>query len=187
MGWGDLIDIGGKAFGLWSEKKKGDEAEKQAEHQAAEGRRAARENREISLYDASVATADAIAFDQAAADAVAVHMVRVDRVLGAARARLGKSGVSVSEGSALEVQERIISEGARDTDALIHNGRTGYERRLSAAERYRLLADKGLRDAAAHATLIEQAGRAEQMGHYYAAAGRGAELFFSLGKSEGWF
>lgn len=187
-GWvGDLIDLGGDALGIYGELQKGEDAAKTAKRQAEEAKRAAEANREISLYDASVAAKDALAFEQAAADALAIHMVRVDKVLGAATARLGKSGVVTTSGSALELQERIISEGSRDALALMHNGRTGYERRMSAARRYELLAEKGLRDAAAHAALIEEAGRAEQIGHYWSAAGRGAEFLDTLGRTEGWW
>lgn len=187
-GWvGDVISIGGQALGIYSEYQKGEDADKTAERQADEVKRAAEANRQISLYDTSVAAADAWAYEQAAADAISMHMLRVDKVLGAATARLGKTGVVTTKGSALDLQERIITEGARDALTLMHNGRTGYERRLSAARRYELLAEKGLRDAAAHASLIEQAGRSEQIGHYWSAAGRGAELLDTLGKTEGWW
>lgn len=184
---GDVIEIGGKAVSLYGEMGKASDAEKTANAQANEVERAALANREISLYDATVARKDALAYEQASADALAVHMLRVNRVLGAAQARLGKTGVALTQGSALEMQERIIVEGSRDADTLIHNGRTGYERRMSAASRYDLLAEKGLRDAAAYATLIEQAGRSEQIGHYWSAAGRGAELVDTLGQTEGWW
>jgi hypothetical protein len=186
-GWGDLIDIGGKAIGLYGEKRKADDAKKTAKKQAKEVKRAAEANKELSLYDASVAAKDAFAFEQSAADSLAVHMGQVDKVLGQATARLGKSGVAVGSGSALELQQRIISEGARDAEILQHNGLTGYERRMSAAQRYKMLADKGLRDAAAHASLIEDAGRSEQIGHYWNAAGRGVDLFDTIGQSEGWW
>jgi hypothetical protein len=183
----DLLDFGGKAVGIYGEMQKAKDAEKTAKSQADEVERAAQANKEISLYDASVAAKDAIAFEQAAADGLASHMLRVDKVLGAAQARLGKAGVALTQGSALDVQERIIAEGSRDAVTLMHNGRTGYERRISAARRYELLAEKGLRDAAAHASLIEDAGRSEQIRHYWSAAGRGAEFFDTLGRTEGWW
>jgi hypothetical protein len=187
-GWvGDVLDIGGKAFDVYGEMEKAKDAEQTAERQADEIKRAAEANKEISLYDASVMRKDAVAFEQAAAHALGIHMQRVDKVLGAASARLGKAGVVTTTGSALDLQERIIAEGSRDAVTLMNNGMTGYQRRLSAARRYELLAEKGLRDAAAHASLIERAGHDEQIGHYWSAAGRGAELFDTLGRSEGWW
>jgi hypothetical protein len=186
-GWGDWLDLAGKAFGIYSDLSAGEAADDAARKQADEYERAAKANAQLSLYDSSVARKDAMAFEQQSAAALAIHMQQVDKVLGAARARLGKTGVSVSEGSALAMQTRIISEGERDALTLMHNGRTGYERRMSAARRYEMLAEKGLRDAAAHASLIESAGRSEQIGHYWSAAGRGAEFVESLGRSEGWW
>jgi len=184
---GDLITLGGQAAGIYADVSAGNDADDIAKKQADEYKRVALANRDISLYDASVAAKDAVAFEQQAAVSTAINIERMDKVLGAARASLGKSGVSVSEGSALDLQRQIIMDAERDISTMIHNGKTGYERRMSASRRYELLADKGLRDAAAHATIIEDAARSEQLGHYWSAAGRGAEFVETLGRSEGWW
>jgi hypothetical protein len=183
---GSVVKGVGGILGFAGEQEAGDAARDQADRQAAEAKRVAEENKEISLYDASVMEKDAIAAEYAHGVKLQNQMRAADLLLGKGTARLGKSGVSVSEGSALDAQVEIVREARRESDIIVNDGVTARERRRSAAERYRLLADKGLRDAAAHASILESAGAAEQSQHQLASYGQllnSSESIYSVGES----
>lgn len=190
---GDIGKAVGGFLGFKAEEKQSKEVEKAAKRQAEEEARVAEDNRQISLYDASVMEKDAVAAENAAAFKLQNHIRAADALLGKATARLGKAGVVVSSGSALDKQVDIIHEAQREADIIIHDGKTARDRRLSAAERYYMLAEKGLRDAAAHGSILESAAAAESTQHKYASYGAlissadsFSELFKGSTGKEGW-
>jgi hypothetical protein len=181
LGWlGIGLQAAGTALSFFGEKEKAESAEEYYEDLAAEEKRVAEANKEISLYDASVAEKDAYYEEQATALELALHYRQVEQVLGTQAARYAKSGVVISSDSPLDTMMQTVSDGIRDAEIIANNGLTAAARKRSLAARYRLLAEKGLRDAAAQAHLLEKAGAAEKTGYMYSAFGKLAEGVYNI-------
>lgn len=191
MSWGSIIstalDVVSAGWGIYSSYQAGAAAEEQGEAQAAEVLATAEENAAISRYDASVALADAVASEIQAGYRLKVHNKTVDRLLGAQSARFAKGGVAVSEGSPLDVRLSDISKAAQDAEVIIYNGLSAAERRRSAAARYEMLAAAGLRDAAAHATLIEDSADYTATSYYMQAGVKGLSSLADMATEYNWW
>lgn len=184
---GSLIQAGGSLLGIFGKVGQGEAAEDYYDDLADEQRRVAEVNRQISLEDASVAEKDAFFAEQSAALALSIHMKKLDHILGSQKARYAKSGVAVGSGSPLETMMSTLEDGLKDAKTIIYNGKTAAERRRDLARRYRKLAEAGLREAAAQAALLEDAGAAEKRGWLFSAGGDLAQGIFALGEEMGWF
>jgi len=161
-------------------------SEDQAEAQASQVQAAAAENRRISLYDASVADDDARATEYAAGLALRSHLKKAERLVSSQRARFAKAGVVVSSGSPMDVIAETAGELAFDAEVLRYEGQTRADRYRSLASRYRMLADAGLRDAAAQAALIEDAGEDRSLAYLLSGGAKTIGAGYELAKGFGW-
>lgn len=155
MGWGEVI--GGLVQG-YSSYKESEAVEDRYDAQADSITSSAAANAAISEYDATVAEKDAMEIEIQAGLALKQHKKKIVSLISSQRAGFGKAGVAINTGSALDVMANTAKEGARDAEVIMYNGKTARERQLSLAKRYRMLAGANLRDAAAQASLIEDAG-----------------------------
>jgi len=153
----DAVGIGGMVmdyFGSEDEKKA---ISKAADRQEAELLRVAMANKELSLYDARVMR-DVGIDRRFQADMKAGLMYKeLQKLLASQRTRYAKSGVALKMGSPVDVMEETTKAGARDIMNVKYKGRAAKAEADSLSARYKLLADKGLRDAAATASLIQEA------------------------------
>lgn len=179
-GAGTVIDW----LGSEDEKKA---VEKQAEKQADEAKRVAEANKEISLYDAEVARRIGLQ-KKFEADAQAGLMYNnLQKLLAAQRTRYGKAGVALKAGSPVDVMEQTTIDAAKDIMNIKYKGQSAKASADSLAERYKLLADKGLRDAAAQASLIEDAAADTVEALKWKQYGTAVGDIYTLGKEYSWF
>lgn len=158
MGWGE---IAGAAISLWSSSKEADALEDRADDQADAINSTAAYNKKISDYDVSVAEKDALEIEVQAGLGLQQHKANVRRIISTQRSSYAASGVAMNVGTPVDVMAHTAAEGAKDAEVIRYNGQTKKERQLSLAARYKLLGEGGLRDAAAQATLIQEAGEYE--------------------------
>lgn len=164
-----------------------DRIDESTKRQQEEQRRVAAANKELSLYDARVA--ERVGLNKKfEADAQAGLMYKeLQKVLGTQRSRIAKSGVSLKEGSAVDVMKETSRRAAKDIMNIKYKGRSAQEAANSQAAKYRMLAEKGMRDAAANSALIAEAAADQksaigwqQVGNLVSTAGKVAETV-------GWF
>ncbi len=187
MGWFDSGSSGsswagliGAGLSIYSKTKEADAVEDQAKAQADAVASSAAANAKISRYDATVAEKDALEVELQAGIALRQHKKKIASLLSSQRAGYGAAGVAINTGSALEVMADTAAEGARDAEMIMYNGQTNAERQRSLAKRYRMLADSGLRDAAAQAALIEDAGDYTSKALQISALSEGITKAFSI-------
>ncbi|MEJ2118992.1 MAG: hypothetical protein P8Y36_14360 [Alphaproteobacteria bacterium] len=188
MSWLSAVaNIAGVAVSAYGAYSASQQAEETGETNAAEVRRAAAANAEISRYDASVAELEAFRAEWRAGIELKNHMLGVDRLIGRQRARLGKSCVVLSKGSASEIVRETARLAKIDSQMIVNNGKTARDTALSAAHRYKLLASKGLRDAAATASIITAA--AQDRSDMYLMQGISSAVsgLANLADQQGWF
>jgi len=149
----ELFTIGSMAASLWGSKKESDSVTDTANRQAAEYTATAEANKLISDYDAKITLQAAIEQEYTTNQAVARHRDQVDQFMGAQRARFSKSGVAVGKGSALEVQEYSLDEARSQEMVIRREGQKKAQSLRSLADRYTMLGEKGLRDAASASAL----------------------------------
>lgn len=180
----DIVDVGFDIFGTYTT---GQTIESQSEAQAAELKRVAEANAKLSLIDAAVAEKDALAIEFQTQVALGLHLRNTSRLLSKQRALTGKSGVAVGTGSPLDVMADSASEAAKDTELIKYEGRTGAQRSRDLANRYRLLAKHGLRDAAAQSILIQDAARDKTKAVLIEGAGGIFQDIANIGQEKGWW
>lgn len=186
MGIGSLIGLVGSGISAWSQWQAGESANAKASDQADHLRQVAAANREISLLDASAAEKDAAVAETAYGWRLRRHLVQVGKLVGSARTGYAKGGVAIS-GSALDTVARIARDGAEDAALIAHEGKTAGDRGREVAERYRALADAGLRDAAFQASLIESAGADQAFYGRLQSASTSLAGVYDYGESKGWW
>jgi len=155
---GNVVDIAGTGIGLYSDYKSGKEAKKSAEDQADSIIEAAENNRQLSLYDASVSEKEAIEAFKSNQRNLKLHYRMADSLLGAQTVSYAKGGAVASTGTPIDVMEQTAIRLGEDARIIQYEGKKAVDQRKSLAHRYRLLADAGLRDASATAALIEKTG-----------------------------
>ena len=181
MGWTDIVSsvakVGGAVIGMIGDKKKSDAAQDYADKQGDATLEAAQVNKELSLYDASIAEKEATeAFLQYNRNII-LHNRMSTQLMGKQRTTYAKSGVIPGTGTPMDVQIRTGQELAEDAAVIKYEGQKAVERRRGIAQRYRLLAEKGLRDAGNTASLLHDTADWESMGFKYDSYSRGINLF----------
>jgi hypothetical protein len=173
------------ATGLFGAHKQASAAEDQASDQAAETRRVAEFNRELSYYDAEVAKEEGQRIFERTAGQLYNTRYALESLLGTQMTRYAKSGVAVGTGSPLDVAAETGKIIARDVEMIKNEGRTGMQRAASLAERYKMLGDEGFRDAFVTAAMIESAGSDRALAYRISGVSQAAAGFFKLGESYG--
>ena len=181
MGWSDIVSsvakVGGAVIGMIGDKKKSDAAQDYADKQGDATLASAEANKELSLYDASVAEQEAgESFKQYNRNLI-LHNRMSTQLLGKQRTTVAKSGVVSGTGTPLDVMIQTGKELAEDASIIKYEGQKAVERRKGIAQRYRLLADKGLRDAANTASLLQDTAKWESTGYKLDSLQKGISLF----------
>jgi hypothetical protein len=189
--WGGVIgtglQIGGAIAGGVASYNAASAAEDQADAQAAELQRVAKENAKISRYDATVAEEQARAeYDTTVAE-FKKHYFDVNKLLAEQKTRFAKGGVAGGTGTPLSVRGNTAKRAYEDGQILLHNGENAVQRQKSLAKRYRMLADAGLRDSAAQASMIRDAGTDAATSYYVSGATNLLNDMYKIGDSFGWF
>lgn len=183
---GTILQVGGGVM-EWISGSEAEEAKKDAaKRQAEEYQRVAEANRAISLYDAEVARRSGLQqrFEH---DAQAGFLYRdLKNLMSTQRTRFAKSGVSIGEGSPVDVIEETLVNGAKDIMNLKYKGDTAKAKADSLANRYIALADQGLRDAAAQASLVEAAASDAVESMRWEKYGSAAKKIYNIGKEYEW-
>ena len=154
-----ILGIVGIGAGMWASNNAANAAQDNANAQAAANAVAAANNSAISRYDALVARQDALYAETSTGDDVREFLRQANQLVSAQKTNFAKSGVTMT-GSAKTVTDFTRRELARRTEIIRFNGLTAAQAKLSLAKRYDMLAESGLRDAAAQSFQIQQAGAA---------------------------
>lgn len=185
--FGTLLDIGSAAADIFGNVKKGDESKKIAEQNAEAIRQQAENNKQVSLYDASVAEAQARELYKRNQLELNSFIQQGNAFLGQQKARISKSGVAVGTGSALTVYAKSAYEIQKDVNIIKYNGQSAISRAKSLARRYKILAELGLRDAAAQASIMEETGALAQQESYFKAISSGLNSLSELNQKYNFF
>lgn len=182
-----VVGAAGIGISLFSSKKQSDAAKKVSRQQAENIEKAAAENRKLSLYDASVAMEAAGNERVAMGFKLRQHLEYVNKFLGAQRTRFAKSGVVTTTGSPASVMRETIEKGIEDYQTLRYEGLKAIKQNKSLAKRYRMLADAGMRDAAAQASVVRAEGKAASSAYMLSGISTGLQQIYSLGSDQGWW
>jgi len=134
-----------------------DDAEDYADAQAAELARVAAANAELSYRDAETAMRLGQKKNFEANAKAGLMYNNLQKLSATQRTRYAKSGVNIKEGSPVEVMEETVAAGAKDIMNIKYGGKSAQSEANSLARRYVTLAENGMRDAAAQASLIQDA------------------------------
>jgi hypothetical protein len=188
MSWlGGALQLGGAALGLIGSHNAAESAKDQAKDQAKEYKRAAEANSKISRYDAEVAENNALAEHAATVAQFKKHYYDTNRLLASQRASFAKAGVSVGTGTPVNVFGDTARRAYEDGQTILHEGQNAVERFKSQAKRFRMLADSGLRDAAAQASLLRSAASDRATGYYIQGATTFASNLYNFDNEFGIF
>lgn len=187
MSWGTALSIIGIGASLYGSHQSASAANDQASAQAASIRETAAHNAAISKYDALVARGEAQEAALKTNKELAQHRRYGDLFLSSQRARYGKSGVAVGTGTPLEVMALTQDEFLEDERIIAYEGLKDIQRAGSLARRYDALAEAGLRDAAAQASLTIRAGRDRSNASLIQGVSQVAQQTYQLGSNSGWW
>jgi len=154
---GDAVGLAGTVLGYFGSEDEKKAVSKAADRQEAELIRVAMANKEISLYDANAARNIGITRRFEADAEAGIMYNNMQKLLSAQRVRFAKSGVALKMGTPVDVMERTTRAAAKDIMNIKYKGRSAKAEADSLAQRYKLLGDKGMRDSAATASLIQEA------------------------------
>ena len=182
----DLIEDVGDMFtgGAYSQE---DAYKEQSKEQAKELKRIAKDNAEISRYDAQVAIKTAESIRKKAERDFQLRFRHMERLLGAQKAAFASAGVRVGEGTPINVMSETATAAMRDASIEYYENRSAEERARSQAERFELLAEKGLREAGGAAYLTEQAGQNASNNALNQGYATGAKNIYTIGEVIGWW
>jgi hypothetical protein len=157
--WGAIIGIGASLVGS---ALAGDAAGDAADAQAALNAKQAAENAKISREDARVARETAKNITQAGNHDLAIRVNQLKRLKAQTKAGYASRGVAVNTGSALNQQQATTDAVIKDMNTVARNTRSQQQKALSAADRYEMLAEAGLRGAADQAAAYQEAASAQK-------------------------
>lgn len=170
MGWlstvADVANVASTGLSLYSSYQSAQASKSQAAAQASYTKETAEANAALSNYDANVSRLAAYSTRVAESQAVKLHRNNVEKYLSAQKSKYAKAGVLVDSGSAAEVAAKTIEEGRADEYTIrseYNNKVLSYE---SLAERYDMLAESGLRDAATYSSLLTSAASDRATSYY---------------------
>jgi len=184
---GTALSIGGTLLQGRADQQKQDDLKDQSRAERAELERVAKDNAELSRLDAANAYETANRLLTKYNVELAQHYRGMDRLLSAQRKSYADGGVRVGTGTPLQVQAQTAFEAEKDALMIRYNGMTARERAIDAAKKYELLADKGLRDAANQASIIEDAYNTSINNAQYAGYVNAATSVYDFGVKENWW
>jgi|LSQX01.3.fsa_nt_gb hypothetical protein len=154
MSWGWIWDVINTGAGLYNSYRQSEDIKKAGTRESEEVQRVAEDNKAISLYDADVV--EKSAREQAYRNGIElmIETRNMKQYMGALKASMAKSGVSLSSGTPVDIEVYSQQSFIQDLEMIKYNGKKAEEKQRELAERYRLLADKGMRDSAVWAATI---------------------------------
>lgn len=185
--WGAILQGVGIAASIYGASQQSSAAQNQANAQAASIAETAAHNAAISGYDAYVARGEAQEAALKTNQELAQHRQLGDFFLGSQVTRFAKSGVATGTGTPLETMARTQDEFLEDEKTIMYEGLKDVQRAESLASRYDMLAEGGLRDAAAQATLVQQAGQDRSNAALIGGVSQVASQTYQLGSNAGWW
>jgi len=185
--WGSILQGIGIAASLYGASQQSSAAQDQASTQAASIRETAAHNAAISRYDAYVSRGEAQEAWLKTNTELSQMRQQGDLFLSTQKARYGKSGVAVSTGTPLETMSRTQGEFLEDERTIAYEGLKDIKRAESLASRYDMLADYGLRDAAAQASLTIQAGNDASNAAWISGINQASQTTYQMGSQSGWW
>lgn len=187
MSWGDLFSAAGSIVGAYTSYKQSEDAEDRADRQAAEVQRASKANAELSIYDAEVMELAANEEIRSYNDDLIQFNRELNELLATQKTRIAKSGFVTTSGTPLSVMEQTLKTGRKEYAKIKYEGEKRVDYRKSEAKRYRMLADKGLREGSAQASLIREEGQNRSDYYMYAGISQGLTDIYDLGSNAGWW
>jgi phage regulator Rha-like protein len=184
---GTTLSVGSSLLSGYSSMRKADDLKKQSKAEQRELERVAKDNAELSRLDAANAYETANRLLTKYNVELAQHYRGMDRLLSAQRKSYADGGVRVGTGTPLQVQAQTAFEAEKDALMIRYNGMTARERAIDAAKKYEMLADKGLRDAANQASIIEDAYNTSINNAQYAGYVNAATSVYDFGVKENWW
>jgi hypothetical protein len=185
--WGAIIGLAGTALGLYSSKKQSDAIEDNAKAEAVATEEAAKHNAELSLHDAAVMERAAREDEYATGVALMKATRDMTLYLGNLRTSAAKSGVAVGTGTPLDIEVYSKKNLVRDIQMIKYNGRKASAVKRELAERYRMLAKFGLRDAAAAASAVMTTANDQAKASMIAGVGTAVSSLYQVGTRLDWF
>jgi len=164
-----------------------DAIKEQGKDAAAEARRVAADNAELSRYDQQVALRTAEDIRKKAERDFTLRFQNMEKLLGAQKAAFASSGVRVGEGTPINVMSTTVDKAMRDASVEYYENRNAESRARSQAERFGLLAEKGLREAGGAAFLTEQASRTAANNAQSQGYATGAKNIYAIGEAIGYW
>jgi hypothetical protein len=127
-----------------------------ADLQVDEVMRQAKENYEVFMYDAGVSRQQAFESRLSHNRAVKLQMFRTEQILADQTSKYAAAGVAVDQGTPVDVAWETAWAATNDMIAIKYEGSKEFMYHASLEDKYRLLADKTMEDAAAAAASIEK-------------------------------
>lgn len=156
--WDQIIAIGGTAASIYGGYSAAENAKKYGKAQAAEYERVAKANAELSRRDAKTAERIAASRRNITGWQVNKQLQDLDAFIGQQAAGFASRGVVVSTGSALDVMANSYKEGMIDAAQIQYNGDMSVKEAENLRDRYYTLAENGMADGAAAASLASLEG-----------------------------
>jgi expansin (peptidoglycan-binding protein) len=154
---GAAIGIAGVASSVFGSIMSANSADDALDAQNAYNEKMAAENAKISREDARIARETAKSITIAGNQELALKINQIKRLKSQTKSGYASRGVAVNTGSALNQQESTLDAIHKDMKVIAFNTRKQQRKALSAASRYEMLADAGLRGAADQARAYEEA------------------------------
>jgi len=185
--WGTILSAVGIGASLWGASQQADAASDAANASAASQQEVAAHNAAISRYDAYVARGEAQEAWLKTNTELAQARQQGDLFLSTQKARYGKAGVAVGTGTPLDTMARTQDEFLEDERTIAYEGMKDIMRAESLATRYDQLAEYGLRDAAAQASLTIQAGQDSSNAAWISGITQASQMTYQMGSNSGWW
>lgn len=188
MGWlGDALDLGGDILDWFGSEDEEDAYKKYGKDAAKEAKRVAKENAKLSRYDADVARESALQIRNRTERNKELYYQQMDRTLASQKNAFANRGVIVGTGSPLDIQVETARAMTRDAEIMVNNGNTAMKQALSLADRYEMLAEAGLREAAGAAYLIREQADMAADNIRWDRYSTGISNLYDVGKDWGWW
>ena len=185
--WGAILGAASAAMGLFSSMKQKEATEDAAERTADEKLRVAQDNAELSLYDADVVERAARETEYRNGVELAMNTKIMTKYMETLRAGAAKAGVAVGTGTPLDIEVYSIKNLVADLEMAKYNGMKAVEKQRDLADRYRLLASKGMSESASWASNILETAKDQANANLLLGVTKTASEVYKVGEKASWW